>query len=300
MAEIRIIDVTPPGWGEKLISSYLIIGSERTVLIETGPMSSHEKLASELEAHGARPDLILVTHIHLDHAGGAGALARRLGAKIVVHPRGLRHLADPSKLWKASKSVLGEIAEVYGEPQPAPVTGLIGAGDLSTIPLGNGEDILVVHTPGHASHHMAFHLRPQSILFTGDAAGVSVELPEGRLRIPTTPPPFKADLYLESLQKMARLNPQKIAPTHYGIDPKPGTEYLNDHILQTRAWLQTIEDLVRSGVTTVDEAAKKLAEKLPEARLAANTTNKIIYITFYTSTVWGMLEYIKEKLKTQK
>ncbi|MCE4628246.1 MAG: MBL fold metallo-hydrolase, partial [Desulfurococcales archaeon] len=141
---------------------------------------------------------------------------------------------------------------------------------------------------------------PQSILFTGDAAGVSVELPEGRLRIPTTPPPFKADLYLESLQKMARLNPQKIAPTHYGIDPKPGTEYLNDHILQTRAWLQTIEDLVRSGVTTVDEAAKKLAEKLPEARLAANTTNKIIYITFYTSTVWGMLEYIKEKLKTQK
>ncbi|MCE4625495.1 MAG: MBL fold metallo-hydrolase [Desulfurococcales archaeon] len=293
MADIYVYDVTPPGWGEKLIASYLVVG-KRAVLIETGPRSSAEKLIEELRRDGFKPDKIIVTHIHLDHAGGVGVLAREFNAEVVVHPRGLKHLADPSKLWAASRAVLGPIAEVYGEPVPVPEELLCACGDNGTINLDESR-LRLLYTPGHASHHQVVLLEPEGILFTGDAAGVSVEVDGDRIRLPTTPPPFRPKLYIESLQRMAELRPERVAPTHYGFDPMDGLEYINYHMLQLKTWLDEVEKLVKEGITDPDEAARILASRLPEARKALKADNKIIYVTFYKSTVWGMIEYFKEK-----
>ncbi len=287
--ETRILDVTPPGFGEKLIAAYLV-ETEKPVLIETGPMSAAEKLLDQLEALGVRPEAIVVTHIHLDHAGAAGYVAERLNARILVHPRGAKHLVNPSKLWNASRNVLGSIAEVYGEPRPAPEELVVPVEDGFKFDIG-GDRLLIVHTPGHASHHMSIFLEGSEVLFTGDSAGVSIEVSGERIRIPTTPPPLRPDLYLESLDKMIRLMPEQVAPTHYGFDPLPGVDYLERHKAEMREWLDATRRLVLKGITDPDEAADMLAEILPEAAKIAELDNPIVSTTFYYSTVWGMIDY---------
>ncbi|MEB3760305.1 MAG: MBL fold metallo-hydrolase [Desulfurococcales archaeon] len=289
---VIIIDVTPRDYGRELIASYLVIGSEKTALIETGPASSSETLISRLDELGIEPDYIVVTHIHLDHGGAAGQLAKRYPqAKIIVHPRGYKHLANPAKLWQASQQVLGEVAILYGEPIPVPEKQLHPAEDGEIIELGGDQRLYIQHTPGHASHHMSILFEPHRLLFTGDAAGVSFLVDGMRIRLPTTPPPFKPELYIESLEKMKKLNPSKIVPTHYGIDPLPGTEYLDRHKHQLEKWLGAVQKLVEKGVSDPSQVAEKLPEYLDEARDVVEKGGKIAYVSFYYSTVWGMVDY---------
>ncbi len=296
--DLVIIDVTPEGYGRELIASYLIIGDEKVALIETGPASTSDLLINKLDEQGIEPDYIIVTHIHLDHGGAAGHLAKRYPrAKIIVHPRGYKHLANPGKLWQASQQVLGEIAILYGEPIPVPEDQLHAAIDGEIIELGRDQRLLIQYTPGHASHHMSILQEPQRHLYTGDAAGVSFIVDGTRIRLPTTPPPFRPKLYIESLEKMKKLNPNKIVPTHYGIDPLPGTEYLEQHKQQLEKWLGAVQKLVSEGVSDPSQAAEKLPEYLDEARYVVEKGGKIAYVTFYYSTVWGMVEYHLRKEK---
>ena len=296
VAEVRVIDVTPRGFGEKLIAAYLVASSDVGVLVETGPRSSTPQLLEALGKMGVEVRYVIVTHIHLDHAGAAGTIARRLGVPVIVHPRGYKHLLNPSKLWSASKAVLGPIADVYGEPEPVPEGLLIAAGDGSRLSLPGGSSLRVVHTPGHASHHMSILLEPEGILFTGDSAGVSIEVDGRRVRLPTTPPPVKIDMYVESIRLMASLRPRRIAPTHYDLDPMDGVEYLEAHLSQFQRWVEEVLNLYRSGVRSIDEMARLLADRLPEARAAVESGNRIIYETFYKSTIMGLLDYAEKKL----
>ncbi|MEB3844813.1 MAG: MBL fold metallo-hydrolase [Desulfurococcales archaeon] len=294
--EITVLDVTPSMWGDELIASYLITAGEGgRILVETGPKGSVDRLLSQLDAMGVDSiDAIIVTHIHLDHAGAAGYLARKYNAKVYVHPRGAKHLASPGRLWSASRQVLGEVAEVYGEPDPIPEEFLVPVGDGQRLSLG-GATIRVVHTPGHASHHMSLLLEEHGILFTGDSAGVSIVWEGHRIRIPTTPPPFRLEMYLSSIDKMLSLSPSRVAPTHYGFDPKPAVEYLVEHKRMVERWVRELEAIVGTGITDPVEAARALAERLEEAGLIAGFENPIVYRTFYLSTVWGMLDYIINK-----
>ncbi len=294
MAEVKTLDVTPPGFGERLIASYLVVDSERSALIETGPRSSLDKLVEALDAEGVTPDYIIVTHIHLDHAGAAGTLAEKMGKLVIVHPRGYKHLLDPTKLWNASQAVLGPIAEVYGKPDPVPKALLTAAGDSTILPLGEST-LRIVHTPGHASHHMSILLEPEGVLFTGDSAGVSVEIDSERVRLPTTPPPVKPEFYIESIDRMILHNPRRIAPTHYDIDPLPATVYLKEHKEMFQEWLRAVGEIVEEGVTDLEEVAKRLAERIESAAKAYNSGNPIIVETFYKSTVWGLLDYHLKK-----
>ncbi len=295
-SEITVLDVTPSMWGDELIASYLITtGEGGRILVETGPKGSVDRLIGQLDAMGVNSiDAIIVTHIHLDHAGAAGYLARKYGAKVYVHPRGVKHLASPGKLWNASRQVLGEVAEVYGEPDPVPEELLVPVGDGQRLSLG-GTTIRAVHTPGHASHHMSLLLEGEGVLFTGDSAGVSIVWEGHRIRIPTTPPPFRLEMYLSSIDKMLSLSPSRVAPTHYGFDPKPAVEYLVEHRRMVERWVRVLKAIVGMGVTDPVEAARVLAGRLDEAGLIARFENPIVYRTFYLSTVWGMLDYIINK-----
>ncbi len=293
MTEVKVVDVTPEGFGvERLISAFVVIGEEKVAVVDPGPESSREKLVAELERMGVKPDYIVLTHIHLDHGGSAGGLASRdyPKARVVVHPRGHKHLVNPAKLWESSKAVLGPIAEVYGEPVPAPEDRVIPAPDGLRLELG-GAGLKIIHTPGHASHHMSVYQEPDSILYTGDSAGVAIRLPPyPRVDIPTTPPPFKPKLYLASLDRMISLEPRRVAPTHYGIH-EAGTSYLGKHKAQVELWLETLKE---AAVDDVDEAEAILASVDDNVSTILGVPDlRFMKMIFLDHTVLGIIDAIK-------
>lgn len=291
MVEVKVLDVTPTDLVDHMISAFLVIGDEKSAVIDPGPESSRERLSEHLESHGIEPDYFILTHIHLDHGGSAGGLARKYPrSKILVHPRGAKHLVNPSKLWDASRQVLGPLAEIYGKPVPAPQESVREAQDNTIVDLG-GATLKIIHTPGHASHHMSIFLEEKSILFTGDSAGVIIDAnPYPTISIPTTPPPFKADLYIQSLDKMAMLNPKQIAPTHYGIHK--GNGYLERHKKQIREWLDAARE---SGSRDPDELAAILANIDDNVKLILGVPDlRFLNDLFLRSTMLGIIDYVSK------
>ncbi len=178
-----------------LICSYVIDG-EKPFLVESGPTSSIPKLLSGLRRtcmlNFEDVEYVAVTHVHLDHGGGAGTLLKSLpNAKVIVHPRGLPHLVDPERLWPSSQSVLGFISEIFGKPEPVPKDRIIPVTE-GTFDLAEGAKLTVIETLGHASHNLSFHESFNGGVFPGDAAGTY--LPEFDVVVPTTPPPFHLDM----------------------------------------------------------------------------------------------------------
>src|SRR5262252_7164347 len=153
-----------------LAASHLIIENGRAAFVDTGANSSVPHLLQALSQHGLEPadvDYVFLTHVHLDHAGGAGALMRSLpNAKCVVHPRGARHMIDPSKLVAASKSVYGEkrFAKLYGDLNPIPAERVITVQDGDRLNLSSRE-YTFIHTAGHANHHYCIIDQQAKIIF---------------------------------------------------------------------------------------------------------------------------------------
>lgn len=198
----------------QVIASYLVQAPEGYILIETGPASSQARLESELLARGVRLEEIahvLVTHIHLDHAGGAGVWAER-GAKVYVHPKGAPHLVDPSKLLASAARIYRDRMDfLWGQTRPVP--------QQQVVPLEEGVhriaglDVHAWDTPGHAAHHFAFGI--EGDLFTGDVAGV--RLPGcDYVSVPAPPPEFHLESWKSSLLKLIALAPQRLHLTHFG------------------------------------------------------------------------------------
>ena len=161
-----------------LDASHIVTNGIHTAFVDTGPTSAVPHLIRALDELDIAPenvDLILLTHIHLDHAGGAGVLLRSLpNARVVVHPRGARHLVDPSRLIEGSIAVFGRESfdELYGEIAPIPQERLIVAEDGMIVRLGSRE-FEIVHTPGHALHHYCLVDRSANVIFSGDTFGIS-------------------------------------------------------------------------------------------------------------------------------
>ncbi len=158
-------------------------------------------------------DYIILTHIHIDHAGGAGTALRDMPrAKVLAHSQALRHLVDPTKLWEASLKTLGDLALQYGRIEPVPEDRVAAATDLMTIDLGRGLVLEVHLTPGHAAHHLSLFDRKNGILIAGEAAGVCVN---GAVRM-ATPPPFRLDETLSSIDRLISLEPKTLCYGHFG------------------------------------------------------------------------------------
>jgi glyoxylase-like metal-dependent hydrolase (beta-lactamase superfamily II) len=220
------IDTLLGGW-ERVTAGYLVEGPE-PVLIETGSQTSVPALVAAL-----RDDLgvdaadlagIAVTHIHLDHAGGAGDVAAAFpNATVYVHPRGARHLADPTKLVASAAQVYGDLLDtLYGRLAPTDSERIHALEDGETIDIGNNRTLTTVDSPGHAKHHLALHDSDSGLLFVGDAVGV--RLPDAGVLRPSTPPPdFDLDQAIDSLHKFAARRPTGIALAHYGLVPDPAT-----------------------------------------------------------------------------
>ena len=209
------IDTLLGGW-ERVTAGYLVEGPE-PVLVETGSQTSVPALLDALAGLGMGPsDLaaIVVTHIHLDHAGGVGDVAAAFpGATVYVHEKGARHLADPTRLVASAALVYGDLLDsLYGRLEPTPADRIRILGDGDQVVVGPSRTLTAVDSPGHAKHHLGLHDSETGILFVGDAVGV--RLPDvGVLRPATPPPDFDLDLALDSLRRFAARRP---------VGPRPG------------------------------------------------------------------------------
>lgn len=191
---------------------------------------------------------IVVTHVHLDHAGGVGDLARAFpGATVYVHPEGARHLADPSRLVASAARVYGDLLDgLYGRLDATPAERVHALEDGDEIAVGPGRSLTAVHSPGHARHHLALHDSETGVLFAGDAAGV--RLPDvGVLRPATPPPDFDLDLAIGSLRIFVARRPSGLALAHFGLLEGDPADVLGDAEDVLRDWAAVAESAWRAG-----------------------------------------------------
>jgi glyoxylase-like metal-dependent hydrolase (beta-lactamase superfamily II) len=247
------IDTLLGGW-ERVTAGYLIEGSA-PVLVETGSQSSVPVLLAALEKIGVGPEElagVVVTHIHLDHAGGVGDVARAFpSATVYVHEKGARHLADPTRLIDSAARVYGPLLDsLYGRLDPTPAERLHVLEDGEEIVVSPDRVLTAIDSPGHAKHHLGLHDSQSGVLFAGDAVGV--KLPDGGVLRPSTPPPdFDLDQALESLHKFAARRPTGIALAHYGLLTQP-EDLLAEAEDTLTLWAETAEHAFRNGLDIAD------------------------------------------------
>jgi glyoxylase-like metal-dependent hydrolase (beta-lactamase superfamily II) len=206
-------------------SCYLIL-ADKVALIETGPTPGTVHIKNALKNLGVQPekvDYIIVTHIHLDHAGGAGIMARDLPqAKIFVHPRGARHLIDPARLAAGARSIYGDdFDRLFGEVLPVPGERVCTPADGETLDLGGGRMLTFYHAPGHARHHFVIHDPASRGIFSGDALGVRFQALSSLIGadytlLSTPPSEFDPVGAVETLNLVSGLDLEYIYFTHFG------------------------------------------------------------------------------------
>ncbi len=291
--DIHCVDLHPLGL-EEYISAY-VVDRGQVAVIDCGPSSTIENLLdamAEMEIDPAEIRQILLTHIHVDHAGGAGLLSKKAPqAKIYVHEQGAYHLVHPEFLWSSTKKVLGELAEEYGEVQPVPKS--------SVVPLSGGErihldttEIAVVETPGHAPHHLCFWDIPSSGIFTGDAAGIYVRKQDCLL--PTTPPPnFDLELSLTSLTRLMALQADRLYYTHFGRR-KDARAHLEAYSRRLRLWVDTVLQGVEEGFNE-QEIRDQLARTDPHLRKIEGISgrDRLIHESSVLFSIQGIMRYLR-------
>lgn len=253
--------------GQHLVTTYVVEAGGLRIAIDPGPPNAYAPLAV---------DAVLCTHLHNDHCGAAG----HVGRPVYAHERYVRHLADPSKLWEATKEALGPWAELFGQPRPV----------ADTRPLRDGERLFdaidVYFTPGHAPHHVMFLFRDTGALFVGDGAGVYV--PELRTVFPTTPAPFRYDLYVESLRRVSAVGAKALCFPHFACTED--VDLLKRHIEQIKAWREAAEAVKARG-GGVEELLQEL-RRSDEAAAKAVEAGGLLYRFFLLQSVSGLLASI--------
>lgn len=273
----------------KFIGAWLYRRDGCTLLVDPGPLSTIPRLLGELRRYGVeRLDYILLTHIHIDHAGGAGALLREFpGARAICHPEGIRHLVAPEKLWQGSRKVLGRLAEAYGEIVPVPAERIGFEEEIGA------SGVRAFLTPGHAQHHCCYLL--DDLLFGGEVAGVRSEVKDGIYMRPATPPRFLLEVALDSLDRMIALAPRRMVFAHYGLI-EDALEHLQVGRRQLLLWVRGVaataavpehgrEEALLAWLMEKDEIFRNFSQLPPDIQARERY--------FLGNTLRGMSEYVE-------
>lgn len=282
------------------IASYLLTDGSDHALIECGPSSTRERLVAGLREHGLEPgDIsdVLVTHIHLDHAGSAGWWAGR-GARVHVHAFGAPHLIDPTKLLNSARRIYGEdMDRLWGEIDPAPAE--------LVHPIEDGDDIhaagvtlRAIETPGHARHHHAFvtEIEGRRICFTGDAAAMIVP-DRAYITIPAPPPEFDIEQWFDSIDRLIALDADRLMLTHFGPidDPASHLEHLRRKLSEQFEFVRDQFDAGRDREHILADftnwiRAEARSNGLSNAEVRAFLTGHLLAMS-----VDGMLRYLRKQ-----
>ena len=262
--EVYQIDTRMAGY-DGITASYLI-RSDRPCLVETGTAPSAPVVRDALASLGVGPgDLatVVVTHIHLDHAGGTGDVAQMFpSAEVVVHELGARHLADPSRLMASARMVWGgELDSLFGTLAPTPPERIRAVDQVGVVDLGGGRRLESHYSPGHARHHVGLVDSVSGDLYVGDAAGIYIQ-ETGDMRPATPPPDFDLEVALESLRLFAALQPTRLLFSHFG--PVTAVDQaLDTAAAEIRVWVEETRQARKAGLD-MDHAAAMVAERTRE------------------------------------
>jgi glyoxylase-like metal-dependent hydrolase (beta-lactamase superfamily II) len=296
---IRAIDTMMCG-REQVTSTYLVEAAEPTI-VETGPTTSADAVTDGLAALGIGPDdlaHIVVTHIHLDHAGGAGTLASRFPrATVWVHERGAPHLADPTRLIVSAERVYGaeRLQTMFGTVEPVPEDRLRAVGDGDVIELGDRE-LEVLYTPGHAGHHVALADARSGGIFVGDALGVF--LPDVRILRPATPPPeFDLEVAIRSVERIGDRRPSVILFSHFG-PAREVSHVCNLAISRMQKWAGLVEEVLERTDRIEDVVAHLRAGTSGDLRAAGEHRRAAIedryeLLSSYEMNAMGLIRYLR-------
>jgi glyoxylase-like metal-dependent hydrolase (beta-lactamase superfamily II) len=288
------IDTLLGGW-QRVTAGYLVEGPS-PVLVETGSQSSVPVLLEALDRLGLGPDDlagVVVTHIHLDHAGGVGDVARAFPrATVYVHEKGARHLADPTRLVSSASRVYGPLLDsLYGRLEATPPERLHVLADGEEIRVGPDRVLVAVDSPGHAKHHVGLHDSASGILFAGDAVGV--RLPDAGVLRPSTPPPdFDLDQALHSLRRFAERRPSGIALAHYGLLPEPD-DLLAEAEGTLRQWAETAELAFRQGRDVAEALAERFDPQVGD--VAPEHREKLEIMNGVHSNAAGLRRWLEQR-----
>jgi len=291
------LDQDLPGQRE-FISCWLYRGEDLCYIVDPGPPATAERLLARLRRENlARLDYILLTHVHLDHAGAtAQILAAHPEARVACHAGGASHLVDPGHLWQGSRKVLGSMALAYGEPAAVPAAALVSLDELA------GKGIATLDTPGHAAHHLSF--LHADTLFCGEAAGTFKLLADGRFYLrPATPPRFFLEPALTSLEKLLAITPapRRLVFAHHGL-----AEGLSEVILaaawqQLTRWVRLASQESASGAASLTDLQARIVARLgeedPHFRLVNHLAPDIQQreLQFVANSLAGILGYLDRR-----
>jgi glyoxylase-like metal-dependent hydrolase (beta-lactamase superfamily II) len=290
--KLYLIALTPPLQGfDRFIGTWLYIGPP-AFLVDVGPAATSATLLRALGDLGIRHlDYLLLTHIHIDHAGGIGEVATAFPrAHVVGHARGLPHLVQPDRLWQNSLKSLGRTAEAYG-----PITAVTTGRVMDAAALDDPR-IRIIPTPGHALHHVSYAV--DDLLFAGEAGGVCLATshPAPYLR-PATPPRFFLDVALGSLDRLIALPPCKIAYSHFGLFAD-AQDLLLSHRRQLLLWEEVIGRTLADAGTNdpTSDCLERLLKEDPrlDAYFSMTDQKKTRERGFLRNSIRGFIEYIQE------
>ena len=262
-----------------IIATGVLHGKASVALVDPGPSTTLENLERKLAAKGmsfADVRALLITHIHLDHAGATGVLIDRCpGARVYVHAKGAPHLSDPSGLLASASRLYGaDMQRLWGEVRAVPAERLHILNDRDSLEIV-GHQVESGYTPGHASHHVSYFLPSARLAFVGDTAGVARQ--SGRLVIPPTPPPdIDLEAWRASTERILAWDPQTLFLTHFGPFASPRV-HMNDLWMRLDAWSSRTRGLLASPGTDAEHAATFAAEVFDDITRATSRAEAQAY-----------------------
>jgi glyoxylase-like metal-dependent hydrolase (beta-lactamase superfamily II) len=298
MPPVTILDVN---WTSRprSVAAALLESSGHHALIDPGPASTVDNLRAQLRNHGLTVnhlESILLTHIHLDHAGATGALVRenpRL--RVYVHQIGAVHLADPSRLLASAGRLWGdELPRLFGTTLPVPEENIHALDGGEIINLGAGK-LDVLYTPGHASHHVTYFNEQEGIAFAGDTAGIRIE--NGPYIMPATPPPdIDLALWNASFDAILSRRPTKLFLTHFGFSENP-SEHIANFRNRLQEWSRITEEILASNQPDPASLASFLARTRAEMtqHLSPDEVDQYAFTAGLPLSFQGLSRHIRKR-----
>jgi glyoxylase-like metal-dependent hydrolase (beta-lactamase superfamily II) len=274
-------------FGEEGFGAIYLIDDERKAIVESATSLEVDRILGAIKAFGLRPhdvDALIVSHVHLDHAGGAGFLLESMPrAKVYVHERGFKHLVDPTRLLASARAVVGSESHLFGTMRPIPADRLVSVGNGMTLDLGRHE-LRFIDSPGHAPHELTIHDPRNGCVYTGDAAGLY--FPGDEILMPVAPAPsFDLEKNLETFRRILSLEPRSLLFSHYGPHARP-REAIERMMSLYPSWAHLVRDklaaigedgVLREMYDMTCRAARRYPKEFLERRIRVSITGLAAY-----------------------